>query len=286
MNLFKSALILGFVVLLSACNQDKIQQLESENMQLKEQASSKDSSIQKMLSSFNEIQENLSEIKKREGIIRIGTADINGTSKDIGASINEDVELISNLMRKNETLVKQLNSELSKSKLQSEEFRKLIAGLNQSVRNKNTEIANLNKELQSKKIKIGQLYYTLDSLTFLYEVSEAELEQKINQLNEGYYAMGTYKELKEKNVLDKEGGVLGLGKTKELKNNFNEEYFSKVDIQEQRSFLIYAKKAELVTNHPEDSYEFRGEGGKVDSLVITNVEEFWKASKYMVIVVN
>ena len=87
-------------------------------------------------------------------------------------------------------------------------------------------------------------------------------------------------------MLTKEGGFLGIGKNEELKDDFNKDYFSKIDIREQKSFLLYAKKAELITTHPKSSYEFMGADNKVDSLVIKDSEAFWNASKYLVILLE
>ncbi|MFB1022773.1 MAG: hypothetical protein QMC40_08460, partial [Vicingaceae bacterium] len=54
----------------TACNQDKIDQLNKEKSELTTLSSSQEQSIESMLASFNQIQENLNEIKTREGIIR------------------------------------------------------------------------------------------------------------------------------------------------------------------------------------------------------------------------
>ncbi len=282
-----SPLILTVILALVfiGCNQDKVAQLEAENQALKAITLEKDSSIGSMLSSFNEIQSNLKEIKNREGIIQVN-ANNDEISRGVNAKINEDIELISDLMKRNENLIAQLNQDAANSKVKMKEFRTLIANLNESLKSKNQEIALLNEELKEKKIKIGQLYFSVDSLTFTNLRKDAEIGEKIDQLNEAYYAYGTFKELKEKNVLTKEGGFLGLGKNKELKNNFNKEYFSKIDKRKQKSFLIYADKAKLITNHPTGSYKLMGDNGKVDSLVILNSDDFWRATNYLVIVVD
>ena len=104
-------------------------------------------------------------------------------------------------------------------------------------------------------------------------------------MNTAYYAFGTKKELAEKNVIEKEGGVLGLGKTLTLKKDFNRDYFQKVDIREFKQLTLNAKKAELLANHPADSYHFTGTN-TVEALVIDKPNEFWKASKYLVVVVE
>lgn len=281
----KWVFIVGIIGVLSACNQEKVEQLSEENTNLNAANVKQDSLINDMLASFNEIQANLDEIKRREGFISINTRqdDLGG---EIAKNINNDIALISDLMKQNEELIESLNKKLQKSNVKISEFRKLIAGLNSQVEEKNQEIARLNELLKSKDLQIGQLYFSLDSITFSNEVKDHQIQQKIDQLNEGYYAYGTYKELKEKNVLTKEGGLLGVGKSQTVKDNFNKEYFSKIDITKQKSFLIYADNAELITTHPTGSYEFKETDGKIDSLVITNVEDFWRASRYMVIVVK
>ncbi|MEQ8625452.1 MAG: hypothetical protein RJQ00_03450 [Vicingaceae bacterium] len=287
MKIFKIICLLTIsVFFLSSCNQDKIAELEKENQSLKASAAKKDSSINKMLASFNQIQSNLREIKKREGFIELNASDEDRSSEDIGKIIDEDVKSISNLMKQNQALVQELNRDLNQSQIKIEGFKSIVANLNDRVQSKNKEIASLNEQLKDKKIKIGQLYYSVDSLTFENKAKEEVIEEKIDELNTGYYAIGTFKELRDKNVITKEGGFLGFGKTEDLKDDFNTNYFSKVDIRKQQSFLIYADKAEVVTNHPKGSYEIKGADGKADSLIVTNPEAFWKATKYLVIKVD
>lgn len=287
MKILKVASLIALtIMMLTACNQDKLAKLEKENKSLKDLAAKKDSSINKMLASFNQIQTNLKEIKKREGYIALNTSNSEKSSEDIGSSINEDVASISNLMKQNQALVQELNKDLGQSKLRIDGFKKIVANLNDRVQSKNKEIASLNEQLKEKKIKIGQLYYFVDSLTYANKEKALEIEDKLDELNTGFYAIGTFKELREKNVITKEGGFLGLGKTEDLKDNFNTDYFSKVDIRKQKAFLIYADKAEVVTNHPKGSFEIKGEDGRADSLVVTDPEAFWKATKYLVIKVN
>lgn len=56
------------------------------------------------------------------------------------------------------------------------------------------------------------------------------IENQTVELNKAFYAMGTVKELTDNNVLEKSGGVLGMGRTLKMKD-FNRDYFSEVDIR-------------------------------------------------------
>ena len=273
------------VVFLASCNQEKVDQLTEDNKVAENQIERQDSVLNDMLKSFNEIQSNLREIREREGVMRMRSIDGGQESTDIKQSISEDITAISKLMNQNEEMINNLNARLKASNVQLSEFQKLITNLNGQLATKNQEIERVKSLLSDSELEVGKLYFMLDSLNFSNQMKERKIEDQEETINTAYYAYGTYKELKEKNVLTKEGGLLGIGGKEDLKNNFNKEYFSKIDIREQTSFLIYAKKAELVTNHPDKSYEFKGKDG-VDSLVILNPKEFWRASKYCVIVVD
>lgn len=104
-------------------------------------------------------------------------------------------------------------------------------------------------------------------------------------MNVAYYAFGTKKELVEKNVIEKEGGVLGMGKTIKMKKDFNRDYFMKIDIRQFNQLPLNTKKAKLVTIHPDNTYHWVGEK-TVESIVIDKPDEFWKTSKYLLIVVE
>tara|TARA_B100000508_G_C11455578_1_gene276551 strand:- start:1360 stop:2169 length:810 start_codon:yes stop_codon:yes gene_type:complete len=244
-----------------------------------------DSVINQMLSTFNQIQENLNEIKRREGLIEIQSID----SADIVErefTINEDIEKISQLMHQNERLIEQLKNELSSSNTKIDQFRKLVDNLQSRLEEKNREIARLNDALAKKNLKIDKLYFSVDSLRDLTLNKERTIRKQIDDMNVAFYAYGTFKELKDQKVLTKEGGVLGIGAKQELKDDFNETYFSRIDKRVQKSFLIYSKKAELATTHPKESYLFMGSDDQIDSLVIIDPEEFWRTSGYLVIVID
>ena len=267
------------VMILSSCNQDQINQLNSEKQALVEESAEKEEAIEQMLMKFNQIQENLDEIKKREGILHVSDPEI------ARETMVEDIQLINQLMIENEELNRQLLEELSESNYATAELRKMVDHLNEQMDEKDKEIALLKQEIQLKDKKLFELFISNDSLSNLAANQKAEINEMTDEMNIAFYAYGTYKDLEENKVLTKEGGVLGLGKTTNLEKNLNVDYFTKIDIRKQKSFLIYADKAELVSKHPDGSYKFVGEN-KVDSLVITDVDAFWKTTKMMVIVID
>jgi ABC-type Zn uptake system ZnuABC Zn-binding protein ZnuA len=88
---------------------------------------------------------------------------------------------------------------------------------------------------------------------------------------------GTKKELKEQNIL-KDGKV--------LQQNFNKDYFTKIDIRVDKEIKLYSRDAEMLTAHPASSYTLQRDANKQYVLRITNPEQFWSTSKYLVVLVK
>lgn len=236
----------------------------------------KDAAIQELVSSFNEIQENLNTIKEKEKIISKVTSDGDVKSKE--NQIKEDIQSIYDLMAKNKDRIGSLSKKLKNSKLQIDGLEKMIDNMQATLNLKDSEIEEL-------KTKIEGLNVELSSLTTNYKAVENESNQKTEIINTAFYAIGTSKELKEKNVITKEGGIIGLGKTTKLSSDFNKDYFTKINIEKTTSINLGAKKIKMLTTHPSNSYKLIGEK-PIEKLEITNTKEFWSASKYLVIILD
>ena len=236
----------------------------------------KDAAIQELVSSFNEIQENLNTIKEKEKIISKVTSDGDVKSKE--DQIKEDIQSIYDLMAKNKDRIGSLSKKLKNSKLQIDGLEKMIENMQATLNLKDSEIEEL-------KTKIEGLNVELSNLTTNYKAVENESNQKTEIINTAFYAIGTSKELKEKNVITKEGGIIGLGKTTKLSSDFNKEYFTKINIEKTTSINLGAKKIKMLTTHPSNSYKLIGEK-PIEKLEITNTKEFWSASKYLVIILD
>ena len=250
--------------------------IENVNGSLNGKLTEKDAAIQELVSSFNEIQENLNTIKEKEKIISKVTSDGDVKSKE--DQIKEDIQSIYDLMAKNKDRIGSLSKKLKNSKLKIEGLEKMIENMQATLNLKDSEIEEL-------KTKIEGLNVELSNLTTNYKAVENESNQKTEIINTAFYSIGTSKELKEKNVITKEGGIIGLGKTTKLSSDFNKEYFTKINIEKTTSINLGAKKIKMLTTHPSSSYKLVGEK-PIEKLEITNTKEFWSASKYLVIILD
>ena len=250
--------------------------LQSVNGELSGKLGEKELALQEFITNFNEIQENLNAIKEKEKIVSSNSTQGDVKSKE--DQIKEDIQVIYDLMSKNKNRIGSLTQKLKNSNLKLEGLEKMIENLQNSINLKDEEIADLKTRMEGLNIE-------LSNLTTNYQEVETENQVKTNEINTAYYAIGTSKELKEKNVISKEGGFIGIGKTTKVKSDFNKEYFTKVNIEQTASINIGARKAKIITTHPSSSYKIIGEK-PVEKIEITNAKEFWSASKYLVIIIE
>jgi DNA repair exonuclease SbcCD ATPase subunit len=230
--------------------------------------------LQEFVNSFNEIQENLNAIKEKEKIVTASSQ--SGDVKSKEETIKEDIQAIYDLMAKNKNRIGSLSKKLKNANSKIAGLEQMIATLQAQIDAKDGEISDLKAQLESKNIELSNIVMNLENV-------EAESSAKTEKLNTAFYAFGTSKELKEKNVITKEGGFIGMGKSTKLKDDFNKEYFTKVDASQVTSINIGAKKAKIITSHPTSSYKLVGEK-TVEKIEILNAEDFWSNSKYLVII--
>lgn len=280
----KTIVLASVLVLLFSCKdeemENKIADLENQNTELNNGSTEKDNQIETYIQSLNEIQDNLSAIKEKQKIVtssfNMGNGELNTNAKDM---IINDMGLINNLLEENKQKLANLNSRLKKSNLKITELEKMIENMALQLQEKDAEIGSLQTQLANAN----------EQLKVLFEEYNNRLEEigtQTDKMNTAYFCFGTSKELKEKGVLTKEGGFIGIGKSEKLSADFNKDYFTQIDITIIKSVDLKSKKAKLITNHPSDSYKLEGDKTSVDKLVITNAEKFWASSKYLVIVVE
>lgn len=250
--------------------------LSNINGELSGKLSEKEAALQQFVTTFNEIQDNLNAIKEKEKIVT-GSAK-SGDVKSKEDQIKEDIQAIYDLMGKNKNRINSLTKKLKASKVQIEGLEKMIATLQEQLNAKDTEITDLKAQIEALNIE-------LSNINTNYEEVEQEVQVKTEKLNTAFYAFGTSKELKEKGIITKEGGFIGIGKSSKLKDDFNRDYFTKIDITQTSSINIGAKKAKILTTHPSSSYKLIGEK-TVEKIEILNAEDFWGASKYLVIIIE
>lgn len=278
---FASFLFL-FSILFSNCgngDEDKnplADSLRNANSELAGQLNDKAAAMQEFIESFNEIQDNLNAIKEKEKVLNLNGS--KGDVKNKGNQIKEDIQAIYDLMALNKNKMGALSEKLKQSNLK-------LSGLEKMIENLQNSLVLKEEEIETLKAKLESLNVELANLNTNYKVVEGESAAKTEALNTAYYTIGTTKELQEKKIIAKEGGFIGIGKSTKVSSDFNKDLFVKINIEQIKSINIGAKKIKLLTTHPVSSYKLIGTK-PIERIEITNVAEFWAASKYLVIVIE
>ena len=267
----------------SAEMEKKIDQLQVQNIALQKDAKGKQAALASFMESFNEIEKNLREIRAREMNLELSSQE-DVSSDRAQKRIKNDIHQIEVLMGKNRSMIAHLNTQLSQLKEKgvrvNSSMKRLKENLVKEIKERETRVSELLSQLDGMEIQMDELRTHLDRL-------QKDNEEKLAEINSGYYVAGDFKALKGQQIVDKEGGFLGLlGRTKTLTDDFaQQDKFTKVDIRETVKFPLEGRNVKLVTTHPADSYRLEAdEATDQMNLVISDPDRFWKSSKYLVAV--
>ena len=277
---------------LLSCNTKKEKELE----QVDPNAATIDSLKQALAQSQNEssdlietlslIQEGFDKINEAQGRVSVENRSGEGPNRD---AIIENMAFIQKTLKLNRELIANLQQQLrtanqsdARSKAKLEE---MVENFNKQLEEKTKEIEELRAQLAAKDVKIAEqgeqinsLNENVSDLTKKNEEKARKVEAQDKELNTAYYVFGTKKELREQRIL-KSGEVL---KT----NDFNKDYFTRIDLRVTKTIKLYSKSAKLMTNHPAGSYTLDRDAQGQYTLRITHPQTFWSVSKYLVITVK
>ncbi len=258
--------------------QEELAKLKSEKRELENQLNEKDSTINQSIMLFNEIENNLAMINLKEDEIRLKSKDVE-LGEDGKQWIIQEIQNINYLREENAKKAKVLSKQLKNSNQKIKELEKMISNLMVKIQAQDEEIDMLRAELEDldrEYVELLEAYEEQSTLAF-------ELMKEANRV---FYAYGTEEELEKAGVIVKEGGFIGIGKKATLKGDFNDEYFTEIDLTKTKSIDIDGgKKIKLITDHPSSAFTIEDNGTK-HTIKINDAKNFWKVSKYLVVVVD
>lgn len=283
--------VLAGLVMVS-CNQkqlemqeEQIAALEQENQMLREEAQEKEETVNDFFESLAQIRENLNEIKVRQNLISEETKDKENIGQDVRTQIESDLAAINDLMEDNRKRLAALNRQLRNSNVKIEEFEGMVASLSTDIETKDSEINLLREEMHNLNLSNESLAATIGELEEENTQKLNELEQKTEQLNTAYYVVGTRKELRDQEIIDRTGGLLGLGRTTVVRSDIDTDSFTRVDITEMEEVNVPASKASLLSLHPEGSYSVENTEDNT-KIVIEDPAKFWSNTRYLIVSVE
>jgi hypothetical protein len=296
-------LIVLAVVATTGCNQAELKKALAE---AKAAEAQKDSLLTEVLETTQFVSDINSELAKAKSMtVKSASTDpgVPGAKRDREervAALDRVKSVIAKLneseakLAETETRAKQSRQRNARLLAQIETFKKTIDDLKTTAEQQKTEYETA---LAEKDTQIATLAGRVDTLTTTntqLSSDKAALSDTVANLtsykNTVYYAAGTKDELMKKGVITKEGSkFLIFGGTRlEPARNLNPEAFTAIDKTQQTSIPLPRtdKKYRIVSRQsPSHLTSTVAKDGKVTgSVEIAQPEEFWSASKYLILV--
>jgi DNA repair exonuclease SbcCD ATPase subunit len=235
---------------------------------------------------MNQIESNVRAIKEKERNLSEIPTESNVSQSDKILNDLSEIEKLMDANRQKLAKLQSLKNDLANAKQRVEQYEKLIAEMKSRIDTQDTHIKNLENALATATENITIL--TDENLAVKQDntVKQGIIDRHEADMNAVYYAVGTAKELKEKEIVIKKGGFIGMGKTTILNPQIDNNVVLKADLRKMKEVETLSSKPQLITTHAEDSYIWDNSDPKNVKLVITNVVKFWEKSKYLIIQVK
>ncbi len=280
--------IAAAAIMVSSCNQAELDKSSHDKDSLQSVVNERDISLNDFIASFNEVESNLDSIAVRQHIILSHTDKNSELKKDQKARINSEIQAINELMEQNRKKLADLNHKLKNSGNKNAELMKTIATINNQLAHKDQELAELNTKLLELNAQVATLNTSVDTLNKRNQAQSQTIDERTMALHTAYYVMGKSGELKDAKIIDRQGGLLGIGRTSKLNSDFDNSKFTRIDYTQTSSIAVNSDM-KIITSHPTGTFMLEKDAKDKDivkNIVITDPEKFWSTSKYLVIVKN
>jgi len=251
--------------------------------------------------SYDRIESNLVKIGQYENMIKGNMTDAESNSS-LGPEerIQHEISMIEQLINENNLLIANLNNQIDEKDSRLANYAKSVKDLNARVAEykevvdvlvaekvalqRNLDETNIAKS--NLEVKVNNLDNEITQKSTVIEDQNQLLLEKERNLHTAYFTVGTYKSLRDRNIVEKDGGFLGINREKNLSNGLDREKFQEIDTREVTEIPVDAKRCEIITDQDPSSYSLVYENDKVSKIKITDAAKFWGKSKYLVVVVR
>ena len=243
----------------------------------------REATVSEFINSFNEVEKNLDAVRVKQNLISETSGKNNDLNADQKARINKEIHAINVLMEANTKTLKQLKEQLKGSRSKNKELEKTVVLLNDQLNYRYNELVYLNNKLYQMNLNIEELHIAMDTLYILNEEQAQVIDSKDAELRVAYYIIGSSNDFQKWNLIDKEGGFLGIGQSSKMSNNVDLNMFTKIDYLQTTSIPIEGRRVRIITTHPTGSFSLVKTGNVVNSIMINDPKLFWSISKYLVV---
>jgi uncharacterized coiled-coil protein SlyX len=260
----------------------------SQKSKLANQNDSLSASFERATNTINEIQSNLEEIEGGLSGQLFSGGEMPKNAEDRRTQIINSISNMKRQIEADKKRISDLEAQLAKSSVKIKGIESLVAKLKASLADKEKIVAELTTKLGiSEETLLAERQLSAEEIAKRdKEIAEkqATILAQEKDINTIFYAFGTRKDLIDKKIISREGGLLGLGKVSTLQKSTDlDKYrtFSLVEV-DGISFPYTKNGYSILSNQTASSYKVERAGDSY-ILKVTNKELF---RKYKLLVIE
>jgi hypothetical protein len=295
--------ILAAALALGGCGWKKeIEQLRADNQKLsqeKEQLAGQLTSAgvesEEMQITLDEVATSLEELRAKELQIVRSSIEVVQEGKPRSTRRDElktEIDAIRKAIKTNLDKLARLEQEKKDALAKAKASGQQVTELEGKVTSMERVIGEMRKNLEEKVTMIAELETKVLGLTQVVEeqtatIAEKEtvIETQTKTINTAHVAIAGQKELESKGVIEKKGAFLGMRGSWVQTGRFDPEIFREIDVTAEQAFAIAAplKKVQVLSTHPQGSYELIVADEQNTTLKIVDPAAFWSGEKFLVV---
>ena len=279
-TLVKNILIVSGLAVMVACSGPTKKELQATVESLNVELTQANSEMENLVAILNDVQEGFQQINEAENRVNVNNAE--NAPANVKEQVKADLAFIQAKLKENRERIAELEAKAEKGDKNAAALRRTIKNLKAELAAKEEQIAALQAEVAAKNARIQQLDGEVANLTNVKNeltAKNAANEQVIaNQdkaMHTAWYVIAKKKSLKQQNIL-KRGDVMEQADV--VKDGFIE-----IDIRNVVEIPVGAKRATILSAHPEGSYELVADADGMKVLKVLDPQTFWSVTRYLVV---
>ncbi|MBI5710458.1 MAG: hypothetical protein HZC42_09175 [Candidatus Eisenbacteria bacterium] len=225
-----------------------------------------------------EIQDSLNAIAIGDTTVRILSQGLQAEQTLTEPHRREALERITSLdasLRRSKERIRRLEVGLNKSGVRIAGLERMIAGLKQTVAEKEELVGRLTGRVDSLQTTVAGLETVAQQDRETIRSQQQTLEERRRELGTIYYVIGRKRDLISSGVVVARGGLLGLGRTLQPSRAFNENLFTPLDTDHETVIHTPSSRVKVLSAQPASSYELKLVGNRME-IHILDPREFRK----------
>ena len=194
--------------------------------------------------------------------------------------MRQKLAYVGELLNRHRARIDELERQLANGQGDAKKLHTIIVALRQQIDQKDRELEQLRADLNDSRKSVADLKNTVTRMQNIQDeqdnkiqMQEAKIQEQTSQMSRAYVKIASKKQLKEEGLLS--GGF--LKKKKVNYSNVDLSSFKAIDTRTTRTISVSAK-AKIITPVPQGSYTLSG-----GTLTITNPDQFWSVSNFLII---